>query len=351
MRFPCYNKPNEYGGDCVINEFRRMEYLIKLNEEAKKKQLNYYEVKLKNKISEKELLEFEDKHKVTLPSEYRKFILDYANGIDDKLIDLLSLQQFFSLYKMEEYREGYLSEEFAFDANNLYEAGKKTLIDETVGTISIRKYKGGYDSLVVSGKDRGAIWHANRKKGFGIVRVASSFRKYLDDRIDDRIKTLVEQERFIHTIEKDCVSLTIIEVNQFEQYHELKIVKDNTRKEYQLRYQSDNENLDIKKFTKEMCAGRSVEGVFLFDQAKGFKETQLRGNYYFEELNQSEVLVKTRILESYRDGFSNKYYTRCRLNNFDSDMYIVTTRDISHLFDKEVVFNGQLSALIKGINI
>lgn len=335
-----------------------MEYLIKLNETAKKEQMNYYEVTVNERIQYKKLEAFEQKHQIVLPSEYKKFILEYANGMSGELFDLLPLEQYDLLYKKSEFYEQYFKNEFQFTDDHPYEPLRKTFMSETEGTITIRKKGTGYDLLVVSGKDYGAVWHTDRKKGFGIKRIASSFRKYIDERIDEQIKTLVDQERFRNTIYKDRIKCIVLDIMKSDKTVDFIILKENTRMKYRISHTRESnfllDNVDCKQFEQQY----SVNLVFIIDNAKYFKEETLRGNYYFEDewdddyiKATANVIVRTKLLESHRDGFSNKYYTRCRLNNFDADMYIVTNRNISHLAQKEVSFMGTLGSLIKGINL
>ncbi len=341
------------------NVFYRIEYLKKLNREAKDRNEHYFEEHVRNKLTERDVLQFEEYHNVELPEEYKKYLLEFGNGIDGNMLHIFPIEYYNWLYQDEALIKNYLSTDFPFSEKNEYVSFGDDYMKETTGTITLTDWGCGiHDLLVISGEEKGSVWTDDRSSDNGIYKTSSSFRKYLEDRIDVKMKALVDQEKYIYTLFRYPPLVRIIEVNGRGRGRDVLIMFKN-KHYYVYHYQAD-EFLEEGEQSKVLLPDTSERMVFIIDQAQNFEEVDLNETYRFEyedelkrsvQHNSSLVKVRTRILESYQDGFSPQYYTRCRVDNFPDDLYIVTYRDISHLEGKECMFEGKLGSLIKGINI
>jgi hypothetical protein len=131
-------------------------------------------------LSENEIREYENYFQIKLPDEYRKYLKEIGNGGTHGILPLeKTLQRRFPKEKppME-----YLKSEFQFEESisgkDLEKMGyfkltememEKYWIENTKGTIDIRDEKcGAFGLLVISGNQRGKIWHDAMYADMGI---------------------------------------------------------------------------------------------------------------------------------------------------------------------------------------
>lgn len=134
-----------------------------------------------SKISEKEVIEFENKHEIKLPSSFREFILHFGNGGCGPNYGLLKLETgILSIPHYPEHSDTIkLSNEFRFDTfwnlddfpEDDYKLWEKEYEDSKWcdGMLRISHEGCGYFiNLVITGKEKGNIWVDGRASDGGI---------------------------------------------------------------------------------------------------------------------------------------------------------------------------------------
>ena len=135
-------------------------------------------------ISKNELIEFENKHGITLPNSYREFILKFGNGGCGPAYGLLQIET--GILDIPHYPEDSdiikLSNEFRFDTfwnlenfpKNDYQLWEKEYDHSKWNDGMLRichEGCGTFLNLVITGKERGNIWVDDRANDGGIYPV------------------------------------------------------------------------------------------------------------------------------------------------------------------------------------
>jgi hypothetical protein len=139
-----------------------------------------HEYKLNSCLSEAEIQAFENKHKITLPAEYRGFLLEVGNGGPGPGYGLASIVD-----NGEENTYQNLSQPFPWTQgwNNLDLSEDDYLNSQLVqGTLTIANYGCGiYALLVITGEQRGKVWIDDRTNDSGIYPASENFCRYFHD--------------------------------------------------------------------------------------------------------------------------------------------------------------------------
>lgn len=142
-----------------------------------------HQYKFNDRISEREVLKFENKHGIEIPKAYREFILKFGNGGCGPNYGLLTLET--GVLNIPHYPEHSdiikLSNEFRFEKcwNMDYVDGDVQLWEKEYedskwcdGMLRISHEGCGYfANLVITGKERGHIWIDGRASDGGIYPV------------------------------------------------------------------------------------------------------------------------------------------------------------------------------------
>jgi len=122
------------------------------------------------KYTEDELLEFERKHGITLPLDYRNYLIHAGVGFNCDPCNICLLEEW--CYPNDEFPADFLSRDFphtkAWDDKSLAKEGMgwgSPYHDKSLVCGALRIVETGcegYDLLIVSGPERGNIWHDDR---------------------------------------------------------------------------------------------------------------------------------------------------------------------------------------------
>ena len=128
-------------------------------------------------IDKAELDAFEARHKVTLPKDYRKFMLVYNGGVVSPLAHYPFGGRDYCLYTICSLNDGH-----PYDLDR-----KCTSLNwemaYALGHLCFGRDPGGSEFFIATrGSDRGAIHFVDREEalGLGVVRIADSFRQLIE---------------------------------------------------------------------------------------------------------------------------------------------------------------------------
>jgi len=143
---------------------------------------------LEPKLSEDEIVKFEQENKINLPDEYRQFLMHAYNGGAGPFYGMLNLDS-------EENNKKYLPEEFPFDFNNPFsifdlmddapedddenEAFWDEINKQACSGIIFLAHEGCgmFSVLVVKGKEYGNVWFFDLANDAGVFPLANSLGK------------------------------------------------------------------------------------------------------------------------------------------------------------------------------
>lgn len=165
--------------------------------------------KLNKPLTENDIVRFEEKHQFTLPSQYRKFLLNVGDGGAGPNYGLIPMYSSLEHLLDEEGGNFSLKADFPHAEDWNLDSGLGTEISEENlseykafeneyfknchinGAIAISDEGCGYiNLLVVSGKHRGSIWTDARCSDGGVYRIAGSFNQWYDSWLSNCVKKL-----------------------------------------------------------------------------------------------------------------------------------------------------------------
>lgn len=198
-------------------------------------------------LSELEVKVFEKRNKITLPEDYRDFLIHIANGGIGPANGILPLdsQRTYPLVHLPWIDPILFNELFQFDeskenAEQFENRIKGLLEQEGTEIISIRQNAengimaigdagcGLYHCLVVNGKNKGQIWTNATLNDDGFYLVADNFfewfEKWLDEEIKkQQVKNIAIEELYIDNTSAQFLPKDVIELKSFiEQFKDLK---------------------------------------------------------------------------------------------------------------------------------
>ena len=138
-------------------------------------------------LNEGEILEFERKFNITLPSDYRAYLKEIGNGGTHGILPLKDVLK--RRYPNGNSPSNYLSNEFSMDKSITEECLKEVgyfnysekekeeyWLNNLRGTIDIRDVAcGEFDTLVVSGNRKGELWSDVMYADIGLYRTTRTF--------------------------------------------------------------------------------------------------------------------------------------------------------------------------------
>ena len=152
---------------------------------------NYHKYRSSKPMTEKEVLAFERQHAITLPEDYRTFLLtverggagpyyglfpptDYSHELENVKSDFLSLpfpHQEAWPFAEDSMDQSILDEEHKY-FGNFWVQGAMRLCPFGCGAIIV---------LVITGKARGQIWMDDRPNDYGVVPIANDFLTWYEE--------------------------------------------------------------------------------------------------------------------------------------------------------------------------
>ena len=165
--------------------------------------------KLNPTLSESHLLTFEEKHKITLPDDYRLFLKEVGNGGVGPYYGMFPLENFYQSRFYDGSDENcigndFLQTPFPYSKNNPFvenemdddltdEVYAQEFIKNLNGTITLAHQGCGYfDMLIVSGEDKGKVWIDARVSDYGMNCIFDSFTEWYFHWLNASIKECVQ---------------------------------------------------------------------------------------------------------------------------------------------------------------
>ncbi|MDR1284795.1 MAG: SMI1/KNR4 family protein [Campylobacteraceae bacterium] len=318
--------------------------------------------------TEDEILAFEQINNISLPGEYRSFLLNVGNGGMGPSYGLLRLES----YSAERSHKSGLPDSFLhtpFTPNNPHVETKsddetENSMDyslETMGTISICHHGCGiYSLLVVSGEDKGSVWIDDRRNDGGLMRESGSFFEWYYNWLQNSISYMKAKNALIDVMSANAYtckiknivgkgrargfSVSFCEIDEPGKlyYYESDEFLDKGEKTKKLR---KNDEIIISLIITDFCLVEYSVTCFKHGFIQPNKDAADAVDIGVMRTN-AEVILSADIKDIFYDRINYTHYYMCALKNSAINIFIESRAALDLKIGQTVNARGILSAQI-----
>ena len=358
--------------DFNINEIKeKIEILKEMDKEFEIFGSSKHKYKLHPCKTEKEIQSFEKKHGISLPADYRSFLLHIGNGGAGPSYGMFKLEDYFdNFYDEANYtvHDNFLSDNFKFSVDTPYsepqyenDDDSADYYNDTAGAMVICHHGCGIlNILIVSGEEKGKIWVDDRCNGNGLNRVSDSFYEWYSKWLDYSIASLETRNKLMLNLNKSADIFKITNITGLGRARGFSVSCCRLKEIKKIYYYEDSEFLKDGRKTALFKVNQEIKAALIIQDSFEIKIIKQDARQKFRQFNknlpdkndikQMQDNAKTEftgiITDIIWDSLNHKYYYICYVENIKKIVFIESRKDFELETGSEIYVNGILSLFI-----
>ena len=313
--------------------------------------------------TEKEILEFEKKYKISLPEDYKNFLIYIGNGGAGPSYGMLRLEDFFD--KDTAVSDNFLVTDFKYSPDSPYleQSCENTdnYSDETAGSMIICHHGCGIlNLLIISGTERGKIWLDDRCNDNSMKRVCNSFSEWYNKWLDNSISSLKDKDTLLVKMKKSSAAFKITGISGLGRARGLSVSCSDIKQINKIYYYEDTEFLENGAGTALMEINQQVNAALIIPD--NFNTKILKQDTRQKFLQSTVILPDkdniSHMMDNARTEFSGivtdiiwnsleyKYYYICYAEDIKMNIFIESRKDLELKTGHCIFVSGILSFYI-----
>ena len=325
--------------------------------------------------TEKEIQSFEKQHGISLPADYRSFLLHVGNGGAGPSYGMFKLEDYFdNSYAETNYtvHDNFLSDNFKFSINAPYtesqygneddpEYDPADYFNDTAGSMVICHHGCGIlNILIVSGEEKGKIWVDDRCNDNGLSRVSVSFYEWYSKWLDYSIASLETRNKLISELKKSADVFKITNITGLGRARGFSVSCSGLKEINKIYYYEDSEFLKDGKKTDLFRVNQEIKAALIIQDSFETKIIKQEVRKEFRQLNknspdkndikQMQDNAKTEftgiITDIIWNSLNYKYYYICYAASIKKNIFIESRKDFELETGSEIYVSGILSFFV-----
>ncbi|MGC5327662.1 SMI1/KNR4 family protein [Brevibacillus sp. SYSU BS000544] len=320
---------------------QKLDYLKELDARYKVFYSKRHRYQFNPVLTKEEIQLFENKYAISLPEDYRDFLMNVGNGGAGPSYGLIPLVEYNdvtdepisheSLAKPFPYTSDWKNHDDEEDLRENDRQGTITLCDHGCGV---------YHILVISGPEKGKVWYDARCDGYGMGRVANSFLSWYEDWLDRAIKEIEEHRKV-----RDIFECTIDHVSGSGYGREVKIKVNEVRTDIFFHYIEHSEFLQPESNEKSRILQEGDRtSICLYieepEELNVVKQNKNKYEYLHHEVK-SVILVSGEITKIFNDSSLS-----CFIYQLGKEVLILTSNASTYSVGQLVEIKARLQGEI-----
>ena len=362
--------------DSNINEIKQKINILKeMDKEFEIFGSSNHKYKLHSCKTEKEIQSFEKKHGISLPADYRNFLLYIGNGGAGPSYGMLKLEDYFdNSYTETNYtvHDNFLSDNFKFSINAPYTESQDEnegnpdydsvdYYNDTAGAMVICHHGCGIlNILIVSGEEKGKIWLDDRCNDNGLNRVSGSFYEWYSKWLDYSIASLETKNKLTSMLNKSADIFKITSISGLGRARGFSVSCFGLKEINKIYYYEDSEFLKDGRKTALFKVNQEIKAALIIQDSFETKIMKQNIRKEFRQFNknfpdkndikQMQDNAKTEftgiITDIIQNSLNYKYYYICYVASIKKNIFIESRKDFVIETGDEIYVNGVLSFFI-----